>query len=183
MAVRFPHLMSNLFKNGRFSIILTNPPFGAPLKIANDQAKKAGLSIVDEQNSGQDIELGLAMFNRCCDLLGEGGYLCIVLPETYFFSPSYAFVRSWCKSRLRAVGVVNIPMEAFQGFCRAKTNLYIFQKIGGRRSKNKSNFSKRKVFFLNPKTCGVYKNGGTRYRVDEHGYRTSELDNEFIEAC
>jgi len=39
------------------------------------------------------------------------------------------------------------------------------------------------VIFLNPKTCGIYKNGGTRYKTDsETGLRTSEIDNELIEA-
>jgi type I restriction enzyme M protein len=28
------------------------------------------------------------------------------------------------------VVVANVPMEAFQGFCRAKTNFYVFGKIG-----------------------------------------------------
>lgn len=31
--VKYPHLLSNQFKNGRFTKIFTNPPFGAPLKI------------------------------------------------------------------------------------------------------------------------------------------------------
>ncbi|MCX5877331.1 MAG: N-6 DNA methylase [Deltaproteobacteria bacterium] len=126
----YPHLMSNQFQNGRFTVILTNPPFGAPLKITHAQAKKAGLSIANQLEAGEDLELGLAVFNRCHDLLGVDGYLCIVLPETYFFSPSYAYVRTWCNQRFRPVGVVNVPMEAFQGFCRAKTNLYVFQKSG-----------------------------------------------------
>jgi len=129
--VEYPHLLSNHFKNGRFSVIFTNPPFGAPLTISYDQAKKSGLTIADEQGAGKDLELGLAVFNRCYQLLRNDGYLCIVLPETYFFSSSDAFVRDWCKPRFRPVGVVNVPMEAFQGFARAKTNLYVFQKIGG----------------------------------------------------
>ncbi|MGH9724139.1 MAG: HsdM family class I SAM-dependent methyltransferase, partial [Candidatus Acidiferrales bacterium] len=125
----YPHLLSNHFANERFSVILTNPPFGAPLTISYEQAKKSSLSIVDAQGHGKDIELGLAMLNRCHQLLKPDGYLCIVLPETYFFSSSYAFVREWCGPRLRPVGVVNVPMEAFQGFCRAKTNLYVFRKL------------------------------------------------------
>lgn len=127
----YRHLLSNHFSDGRFSIILTNPPFGAPLTFSYEQAKKAGLTIADAQGRGKDVELGLAMLNRCYQFLRYDGYLCIVLPETYFFSPSYAFVREWCQPRFRAIGVVNVPMDAFQGFCRAKTNLYVFQKIGG----------------------------------------------------
>ena len=39
-----------------------------------------------------------------------------------------------------------------------------------------------KVVFLNPRTCGIYKDGGTRYRTDTAtGRRTEEIDNELIE--
>lgn len=38
------------------------------------------------------------------------------------------------------------------------------------------------VVFLNPRTCGIYKDGGTRYKTDQKtGMRTTELDNELIE--
>lgn len=38
------------------------------------------------------------------------------------------------------------------------------------------------VVFLNPRTCGIYKDGGTRYKTDsETGKRTAEVDNELIE--
>lgn len=40
-----------------------------------------------------------------------------------------------------------------------------------------------KVAFLNPKTCGIYKNGAPRYRTDPStGVRTGEIDNELMEA-
>ena len=36
-----------------------------------------------------------------------------------------------------------------------------------------------KVILLNPFTCGIYKDGGARYKVDpETGKRTSEIDNQ-----
>lgn len=38
------------------------------------------------------------------------------------------------------------------------------------------------VVFLNPKTCGIYKDGGARYKTDpQSGLRTTEIDNELIE--
>lgn len=46
---------------------------------------------------------------------------------------------------------------------------------------SKSRFPKNRVFFLNPRTCGIYKNGGVRYKVDEHGHRSREVDNELLE--
>lgn len=39
------------------------------------------------------------------------------------------------------------------------------------------------VVFLNPRTCGIYKDGGHRYKTDPlTGIRTAEIDNELIEA-
>ena len=38
------------------------------------------------------------------------------------------------------------------------------------------------VVFLNPKTCGIYKDGGTRFKTDSAtGLRTSEVDNELAD--
>ena len=40
----------------------------------------------------------------------------------------------------------------------------------------------RTVTFLNPSTCGVYKDGGPRYKTDQcTGKRTTEVDNELLE--
>ena len=39
------------------------------------------------------------------------------------------------------------------------------------------------VIFLNPRTCGIYKNGATRYKTNPTtGLRTDEIDNELIAA-
>ena len=171
---QYPHLISNNFSDNRFTKVFTNPPFGAPLKITYSNAKKSKLSIVEYSPADKEIELGLAMFNRCYDFLELHGKMCIVLPETYFFSPSYKYVRNWIYGRLKPIGVINVPMEAFQGYCRAKTNLYIFEKIS-----SKSDYSPNdRVFFINPKTCGIYKNGDEKYKVNASGIRTDEIDNE-----
>lgn len=38
------------------------------------------------------------------------------------------------------------------------------------------------VTFLNPRTCGIYKDGGTRYKTDPAtGLRTTEVDNQLLE--
>lgn len=39
------------------------------------------------------------------------------------------------------------------------------------------------VTFLNPRTCGIYKSGGIRYKTDPAtGKRTEQVDNELIES-
>lgn len=77
-----------------------------------------------------DLELGLVFMERCHRLLMVGGRLGIILPETYFFSSTYEWLKGWMKDRLELRGMLNIPMEAFQAFCRAKTNFYVFEKVG-----------------------------------------------------
>lgn len=42
-----------------------------------------------------------------------------------------------------------------------------------------ANNSSPEVVFLNPFTCGIYKDGGARYKIDQAtGLRTKEIDNE-----
>jgi type I restriction enzyme M protein len=66
---------------------------------------------------------------RAYRLLMRGGRLGIILPETYFFSSSYRWLPGWLDRRFVLRGFLNIPMEAFQSFCRAKTNFYVFEKV------------------------------------------------------
>ena len=70
-------------------------------------------------------------------------------------------------------------MEAFQGFCRAKTNLYIFQKLAPDSAPGDDEI----VDFINPQTCGIYKNGSQRFKVDAAGRRTNVIDNELLDMA
>lgn len=126
----FPHLSSGKFTNGRFTVVVTNPPFGQNLTVSADDSRLAGLSIAKQASgSFQELEIGLLFLERAYQLLKVGGRLGIVLPETYFFSSNYAFVQDWLDGRFKPLVVANVPMEAFQGFCRAKTNFYVMEKV------------------------------------------------------
>ena len=126
----FPHLTHAQFSNGRFTKILTNPPFGENLKVTTNDCRLAELHISKRGGEAYtDMEIGLLFLQRAYDWLRKGGWVGIVLPETYFFSSNYSFLFDWMKPRLRPIVVANIPMDAFQGFCRAKTNFYVFEKI------------------------------------------------------
>lgn len=125
----YPHLNSGDFANGRFSVVLTNPPFGQNLTVSAEDARLAGLDIAAPDGSVyREMEIGLIFLQRAHQLLRNGGRLGIILPETYFFSPSYRYLFDWLKPRFKPLIVANVPMEAFE-FCRAKTNFYIFEKV------------------------------------------------------
>jgi type I restriction enzyme M protein len=179
----FPHLNDGSYKPGRFSAIITNPPFGKNLKVSGNDARLAGLDIAEHTTVYADIEIGILFLQRCHTLLKPGGRLGIVLPETYFFSPNYRFVMDWVGKHFRPVTIANIPMEAFQGFCRAKTNFYVFEKLPDLLDSHQTKALKdEKITFLNPRTCGIYNDGGPRYKIDRRtGKRTDELDNQLIE--
>lgn len=124
----YPYLEAPL-KDGAFTVVVTNPPFGKNLKVSAADSRANRYSIA-KQAKGEyvDLEIGLVFLERSYRLLASGGRLGIILPETYFFSSTYRWLPNWLETRFILRGVFNIPMEAFQGFCRAKTNFYVFEK-------------------------------------------------------
>jgi hypothetical protein len=119
----------------QFTVVVTNPPFGENLKIKAADCKSAAYTIsVAAAMKGpadySDLEIGLIYLELAYRLLRVGGRVGIVLPETYFFSHTYRWLPDWLAGRFALRGMMNIPMEAFEEFCRAKTNFYIFEKIG-----------------------------------------------------
>ncbi len=130
-SVDYPHLASSM-RDGSFTVVLTNPPFGKKLRLSARDCQANHYSISWAAGKKQryiDLELGLVFLERAYRLLATGGRVGIILPETYFFSPTYAWLSEWMAERFVTRAVINVPMEAFQGFCRAKTNLYVFEKV------------------------------------------------------
>jgi len=126
----YRELLSGYYNNDRFTVVVTNPPFGENLKVAAADAQQSALDIAKAGGTEyQDLEIGLLFLQRAHQLLRVGGRLGIILPETYFFSNRYKFVLDWIRPRFKTRIVLNVPMEAFQGFCRAKTNFYVLEKI------------------------------------------------------
>lgn len=118
----------------QFTVVVTNPPFGENLKVsASDcRAGKFSTSAASARRPGDyaSLEIGLVYLEVAHRLLRVGGRLGIILPETYFFSKKYRWLPEWMGQRFALRGMMNIAMEAFEEFCRAKTNFYIFEKIG-----------------------------------------------------
>ena len=128
----YPALVTSLTDES-FTCVITNPPFGEQLKMSREDSRRSGFTIASaaarrRPTDYRELEVGLIFLERCYRLLMPGGRLGIVLPETYFFSKSYSWLPAWLEGRFILRGMLNLPMEAFQGFCRAKTNFYVFEK-------------------------------------------------------
>lgn len=180
--------IQSVLGDGRYTVVLTNPPFGQDLVISAADAKSSRLEICKHTKSGAKsdtyaptTELGVAFVERSWRLLQNGGRLGIVLPETYFFSKSYAWFREWMDEHYILRGALNVPMEAFQGFCRAKTNFYVFEKKGkGQKAIAPAWFQDGKIWVSNAPTIGLNKDGLDLYVVDVNGKRTEVADNKAI---
>ncbi len=141
-ASSFPRLQSELGSTHtpdgvarKFTVVITNPPFGESLKVSAADARAGKYTIskaaaIGKKSDYVELEIGLIFLEHAYRLLQVGGRVGIILPETYFFSFSYRWLTDWLEGRLKLRGMINIPMEAFEEFCRAKTNFYIFEKVG-----------------------------------------------------
>jgi type I restriction enzyme M protein len=127
----YNHLLGE-FRDGRFSVAVTNPPFGKNLTVAASDARLSGYDLAREDGAQYgDLVFGLAFLERSHRFLRQSGKIGIVLPETYFFSTEYDFIWDWLRPRFRPTAVVNIPMEAFQGFTCQDEFLRVREDCGG----------------------------------------------------
>ncbi len=182
------HAIADALADDSYDVVLTNPPFGKDLVMSAHEASCGQYEICKHTKTGKfsdsysPTEIGIVFVERAYRLLHEGGRLGIVLPETYFFSKSYEWFRAWLDDKFELKGVLNIPMEAFQGFCRAKTNFYVLVK---KRSKpcigagvGPDWIRAGLTWVSNAPTIGINKDGNTLYRLDPVTLkRTDEVDD------
>jgi type I restriction enzyme M protein len=90
-----------------YTLILTNPPFGA---IVKDRR------ILDSFQLGKGFETQkteILFIERCLDLLKDGGRMGIVLPDSILRNSSLMYVREFILSNAKVLGVVSLPSHAF----------------------------------------------------------------------
>lgn len=185
----FPALSYECMQKESYTVVVTNPPFGKDLRVSARDGRLGEYSVCKHTKGGKadtkycSTELGIVFVERAYRLLKSGGRLGIVLPETYFFSSSYGWFRDWLMERFDLRGVLNIPMEAFQGFCRAKTNFYVLQKKGqpSMTTHVPAWFKDGYVWISNAPTIGINKDGVELHCVDEKGNRLEAIDDRAIE--
>ena len=123
------------FAFNRFDLILTNPPFGAAVK----QAENPYLAGYDLDYDWQDgarkgkakpaVKTEILFLERCWQFLKPGGRMAIVLPDGILTNSSLQSVRDWLLEHYRLLAVVSLPQYAFAHYgAGVKASLVFAQK-------------------------------------------------------
>ena len=183
----WPNQLSATVPDRSFNVVLTNPPFGTKLKISAKLGQSEGYlvsrkwtynddeEIWEPSDEYEDREIGIVFLERCINLLEEGGRLAIVLPDTYLFSPSYQWLVSWLCTNFTITHSINVPIEAFEPHCRAKTSILVLRKEKPKKS--------HEITGVLSESYGENKHGHTLYRLDSEGRQTGLLEDEMAEAA
>lgn len=185
---RWDEHLSEAVQDGSFSVVLTNPPFGTQLRFDAQDARQEGYEVSrkwawDEATRSYRMiadhwvsrELGVVFLERCLQLVEQGGRVAIVLPDTYLFSVSYKWFVDWICSRYTVTHSINVPIEAFEPFCRAKTSILVLRKAKPRAG--------HRIIGMLTESYGEDKKGNRLYRLDDTGNRTDEIEDEMTEAA
>jgi type I restriction enzyme M protein len=130
------------FMSGTFDFIITNPPFGSKVKLAEKrylETYELGHKDVDwvdlkmnniavlQRNVGEkepirstfalkkrDQQTTEVLFiEQCHRFLKPGGYMAMVIPDSILTNSSMQYVRNWMEEHWRIVSVVSLPQYAF----------------------------------------------------------------------
>lgn len=112
--------LDNVFANpsirdGYFSLVLTNPPFGDNVK--REERDKLGQSDLEdyELSRGRKTIKSEVLFIECCTrFLKEGGRLGMVVPDGVLSNPSDQHVREYLMRNFHVQAIVALPSFAFR---------------------------------------------------------------------
>ena len=124
---------------GKFSILLTNPPFGSKIPVrGEDKLKQYDLAYKWKKNKYGVWEKGklkekespqVLFIERDVQLLAYYGRMAIVLPDGVFGNDTFGYIRHWLKEQGRILAIIDIPVETFQPNTSTKTSVLVFQKL------------------------------------------------------
>lgn len=124
---------------GKFSILLTNPPFGSKIPVTGrEKLSQYDLAYkwkcVDDEwfkeNKLKDKEAPQVLFiERDINLLMNRGKMAIVLPDGFFGNDNYGYIRNWLIKKGRILAIIDLPVETFQPNTATKTSVLVFQKL------------------------------------------------------
>lgn len=163
---------------GKFSVLLTNPPFGSKIPVRGEDKLKQfdlGHKWKQDKKTGdwekgklKDKEAPQILFiERCLQLLKDGGRMAIVLPDGIYGNNQLGYIRKLLMKQARIIAVIDVPIETFQPNTGTKTSIMIIQKT----NKVPKDYP---VFMCIAETCGHDRRGNLKEDDD-----ISKIPDEF----
>lgn len=122
----------SLFDDGgrmrQFDFILTNPPFGSKHKVVASDSAAYHLGKSPSSGKPRATPPQELFVERCLDMLGDGGTMAMVLPESYLHAPRKAHIMEHMCRGNNIKAILDIPSNAFQPHCGIKTCLVVVEK-------------------------------------------------------
>jgi type I restriction enzyme M protein len=164
----------------KFSVLLTNPPFGSKIPVRGDEKLKQfelGHKWKFDKKIGEwekgklkDKEAPQILFiERCLQLLEDKGRMAIVLPDGIYGNNQLGYIRKYLLKKARLVAVIDVPLETFMPNTSTKTSILVLQKL--KDNKIPKDYS---VFMASAETCGHDRRGN--FNEDDD---ISKIPNEF----
>ena len=155
------------------------PKYLMELMLFNSKSRSTCTDFCEEPEKENGVwesrELGVVFLERCLALLEPEGRLAIVLPDTYLFSPKYQWLVDWICAGYTITHSINVPIEAFEPYCRAKTSILVLRK-----EKPKPG---HRIIGMLTESYGQDKKGNPLFRLDKEGNRTEVLEDEMAEGA
>jgi type I restriction enzyme M protein len=153
---------NNGFKEDRFDLILTNPPFGAQVNLTErpylpdfDLGNQADGNGKRKPRKNQKTEI--LFIERACQFLKVGtGRAAIVLPDGILTNSSLQYVRDFLLERFQLLAVVSLPQTAFAHFGAGVKASLVFLRRRGEHEKPKDDEA---IFMAAPERIGYDATG------------------------
>jgi len=148
----------------QFDIVITNPPFGAKIKVGSEEAlkrfdlaykwtrRKADANFNKTDVVATNTTPQVLFLELCIRLLKPSGRMGLVVPEGMISNTSSGYIVQYLMEHAELEAVVGMPESLFKtsgrGGTHTKTCLLIAKRKGGTSSK------KRGIFMAEAKWCG-----------------------------
>jgi type I restriction enzyme M protein len=178
--------------DGKFDLVLTNPPFAGKITgkaqlaaydlyelatrgelVEDDDAEGGDDDAVDTEGEKlrkrrkvNGMKRDILFVERCLDLLKPGGRSAIVLPQGNLNNLGTRALRAWIAGRARLLAVVGLHVNTFKPFTGTKTSVVFLQKWGGAAGPPRNDYP---VFMATSQRCGKTSSGDYIYKTDAKG--------------
>lgn len=122
LIVYMKSIVKKMYENGKFDIVLSNPPFS--LKLTPDEKKSVEKAFSGELKISEDL-----FIERWYQLLRpEQGIFCCVLPESVCDTPTELDTRIYLLSHFKIKAIISLPYLTFKPYTSVKTCVIYAEK-------------------------------------------------------